>query len=217
MSLLTRRRMMGVKESSAILPSEYQQVEWIYTDSGIKSAYINTQYVPHLSDEIYIKIAPLTRSQTCPFSAGTGTHQFVAIIQGNGTSYVRAFDTSADSYVFGYYENDELEFHSYRDGGAFKTLFENITLNTRHTYTNNAIAELDGSATNLYLFRRRNERQSFSGKVFAFWAKDGNGNYLANYVPCYRKSDGEIGMYDTVSKMFFTSANTGRFTKGADV
>ena len=36
-------------------------------------------------------------------------------------------------------------------------------------------------------------------------------------IPCYRKSDGEIGMYDTVSRTFYTNAGTGSFTKGADV
>lgn len=39
----------------------------------------------------------------------------------------------------------------------------------------------------------------------------------AEFVPCYRKSDGEIGMYDTVSKTFYTNAGTGTFLKGADV
>lgn len=110
-----------------------------------------------------------------------------------------------------------MELHSSKDGDTYKTLLKNITGNTRHTYTNNIIANLDGSATNFYLFRRRNNASAFSGKIFAFWAKDNNGNFIANYVPCYRKSDGVIGMYDTVSRSFFTSANSGTFTKGADV
>lgn len=44
-----------------------------------------------------------------------------------------------------------------------------------------------------------------------------NQTILGNFVPCYRKSDGKIGMYDTVSKTFYTNGGTGTFLKGADV
>lgn len=53
-------------------------------------------------------------------------------------------------------------------------------------------------------------------KVFAFQLFE-NGKLSLNFIPCYRKSDGEIGMYDTVSKNFYTNAGTGTFLKGADV
>ena len=39
----------------------------------------------------------------------------------------------------------------------------------------------------------------------------------AYFIPCYRKSDSEPGMYDLVSKMFFTNAGTGEFLVGPDV
>lgn len=35
---------------------------------------------------------------------------------------------------------------------------------------------------------------------------------VGNYVPCYRKSDNEIGLYDTISETFYTNAGTGSFT-----
>lgn len=44
-----------------------------------------------------------------------------------------------------------------------------------------------------------------------------NGELIGDFVPCYRKSDGEIGMYDLVSQNFFTNAGTGTFSKGNDV
>ncbi len=37
------------------------------------------------------------------------------------------------------------------------------------------------------------------------------------YIPCYRKSDGEIGLYDIMSGSFKTNAGSGTFLKGADV
>lgn len=38
-----------------------------------------------------------------------------------------------------------------------------------------------------------------------------------NLVPCYRKSDGEIGMYDLVNGVFYTNSGSGTFIKGDDV
>ena len=40
---------------------------------------------------------------------------------------------------------------------------------------------------------------------------------IANFIPCYHKTSGEIGMYDTVSKQFYTNHGTGTFLKGNDV
>lgn len=43
MDLKTRRREMLANKMPSILPSEYQQVEWIQSDGG---AYIDTGYIP---------------------------------------------------------------------------------------------------------------------------------------------------------------------------
>lgn len=40
---------------------------------------------------------------------------------------------------------------------------------------------------------------------------------VANFIPCYRKLDGEIGMYNTVTGTFYTKRGTGTFLKGNDV
>ena len=44
-----------------------------------------------------------------------------------------------------------------------------------------------------------------------------NNALIGNFIPCYRRSDNEIGMYDIVSKQFFTNQGTDTFLKGADV
>lgn len=40
---------------------------------------------------------------------------------------------------------------------------------------------------------------------------------VADMVPCYNKSTGEVGMYDFVSRTFIGSSNSSAFVKGADV
>lgn len=41
--------------------------------------------------------------------------------------------------------------------------------------------------------------------------------FVRNFIPCYRKSDNVIGLYDLVNDVFYTNNGTGIFLKGADV
>ena len=40
---------------------------------------------------------------------------------------------------------------------------------------------------------------------------------VRNFIPCYRKSDGEIGLYDIVNDIFYENKGTGSFLKGTDI
>ena len=40
---------------------------------------------------------------------------------------------------------------------------------------------------------------------------------VRNYIPCYRKADNVIGLYDKVNGVFYTNAGSGTFLKGSDV
>lgn len=44
-----------------------------------------------------------------------------------------------------------------------------------------------------------------------------NGALQRYFIPCYRKSDNVIGLYDLVTETFFTNSGTGTFTKGPNV
>ena len=44
-----------------------------------------------------------------------------------------------------------------------------------------------------------------------------NGTLVRDFVPCYRKNDNEIGLYDIVNKVFYTNSGAGTFSKGDDV
>ena len=44
-----------------------------------------------------------------------------------------------------------------------------------------------------------------------------DGNLVRDFVPCYRLSDGVVGLYDIATMTFYANAGTGTFTKGADV
>ena len=40
---------------------------------------------------------------------------------------------------------------------------------------------------------------------------------IKDFIPCYRKSDNEIGLYDIVNNVFYTNQGTGVFLKGSNV
>ena len=40
---------------------------------------------------------------------------------------------------------------------------------------------------------------------------------MREYVPCYRESDNEIGLYELVNKVFYPNNGAGSFNKGSDV
>ena len=41
-----------------------------------------------------------------------------------------------------------------------------------------------------------------------------NGTLIRNFIPCYRISDNELGLYDLVNNVFYTNQGTGTFIKG---
>ena len=52
----------------------------------------------------------------------------------------------------------------------------------------------------------------YYGKIY-----DSTNTLVREFIPCYRKADNVIGLYDKVNDVFYTNAGTGSFTKGNDV
>ena len=52
-----------------------------------------------------------------------------------------------------------------------------------------------------------------AGRIYESWAKK-DGVFMYNVVPARHDSDGKLGMYDLVSRTFFTNAGTGEFIAG---
>ena len=71
----------------------------------------------------------------------------------------------------------------------------------------------DGS--NIVLFQHYNRYQA-TMKLFDAKLKV-DGALVRHFVPCYRKSDDVIGLYDTINGVFYTNSGSGAFTKGNNV
>lgn len=75
-----------------------------------------------------------------------------------------------------------------------------------------------GEATNGVCLFALNKNYIISGTNQIYYFRLYKNRKIAfDGIPCYRKSDDVIGLYDLVSKQFYTNQGTGTFTKGADV
>ena len=90
-----------------------------------------------------------------------------------------------------------------------------IKIDGSQIYSNTRTGTVSVS-TNLVLFNMDNT--SWNAKIKLYSCKIYNdGVPVCDLVPCYRKSDNEIGMYDLYSNTFKTNQLTGTFEKGPDV
>ena len=192
---IRRRIMMDGTPDYLRLPSDYEKIPYVTADGN---QVIRTNYIPIQYDEFHARFRDMNVSGTL-LSAGNNTYQIVLIGGSGGTGwYYRYFNSSTVTVTADYASGIWYDIDIDSDG----------TLHTNgKTFACAYEAPLDGTATNLYLFERRSWMQRYVGSLSEFWIKN-NGQYKMYLIPCIRKSDQKVGMYDTVSKTFFTSARS---------
>lgn len=192
------------------LPAEYQRVEFI-SKVNSSGAYINTGYVPEMNTNVYVR-ASINGKRDQKFFGGfgsgtTGSAGF-ALAQVSdtwratigvgwnaiGTAVV---DTPADFLV----ELRETQFHVWIDNQPLM-----------HTTNKELYYPLYILAANY----NNSVSGGFGGNVYRVTVRRGE-TVLRDYIPCYRKADGVIGMYEIMTETFLKNAGSGSFGKGADV
>lgn len=185
-----------------ILPGEYQQVEYIQSDGN---QYIDTKYIPTVNDVYKIKFLQtnIADNQVIFGSRTSGTYK-------DSLNQVYLNKSSALA------STDRLLF------------FSGIVLQDLLLTENNKIYELEldvnsGDFNNtsnqaLYLFGLNNMGSALAhSKIRMYEFKIYNNDILVrDFIPCYRKSDSTIGMYDLIENNFYTNQGTGSFAKGSD-
>lgn len=193
------------------LPREFREVEWIGNDSN---AWIQTDEYVLSTDEIDTEFA---------FEDGDYDKYVICCIPWNKPSrfamgvHLAKFTAGYGSTTTG---NSSMKPLTRKDNDFHKWHYLNkvFEITDLDIYFNGEEAVYKDSS------------DITRGKVRIFWGwssvtkgkiksytQKRSGQEIINLVPCYRKSDGEIGMYDLVSKTFYTNQGTGTFTKGEDV
>lgn len=190
------------EQATSILPDEYQQVEYIestgtqYIDTGVK---LNTTY----RIETEIKWTPNIENRRQLFGVNAGTYYWGINRDYKyecGTANVGVVTASTDKFdkliITREINKETINVNGIDDANRI----ESVTADLIHT--------LFG----LYL------NTGYQCYCTMKYYKIFNNNIIVrDFIPCYRKSDNEIGLYDLVTNTFFTNQGTGTFLKGNDI
>lgn len=185
------------------VPSLYQQVSYIQTDG---TAFINTGF--NTTDTYQID-CDMEIIGTAKSNYWFGQQQANGSMMYNGLYSTTALEfnwktvarTSSNRCVMQQSTN-----------GGNTTIVMNGVQTTVATGTN-------GVAGDFYIFACNNGSRPYASpmRLYSFRIHQG-GTSIRDFVPCYRKSDNVIGLYDRVTGTFYTNANSsGSFSKGIDV
>lgn len=207
------------------LPDAYQEVEWIKaTRSSYNSGqYINTGLKGKETTGFEIEF---NTSSSLTSSDGWGSVLGIADTYSGSTATNRLeYGTWTGYYSSGYfYFGKQINDNQAVAGGITRNTILTAKLkNGVFTSPTGATTQISTSSftssRNIVLFARNfnyNVEGYITMKLYSCKFYDGD-TLIRDYVPCYRKSDSVIGLYDLVNNQFYTNAGTGTFTKGNDV
>lgn len=205
------------------LPRTYQQVEWIGSDNstGNTRAFLDLGFT--FDTKARIEMTQYVTAQTTGYAFGSAEN----------SGKLRCMLTSpnsnnANALFYGSTGSAYISVQPTLVNGSYNEFVFTLESGNLHAYNKTTGSE-DAKTTqgayimtnNLYLFAQNyNGSARYAGKtqIVSFKYYDKNDELICDLVPCYRKSDGEIGMYDLIRKIFLTNIETGTtFLKGADV
>ena len=193
------------------LPSEYQQVEYV---EGTGTQYIDLLFGFDDTDTIETRFSVDTSMGSdkyinSPKTWNNNKNRFgMGVHSASGSGYCVGFGDRATNTTF-------LSPRTRNDGE-----FHMWTYSNREFLISDLECGLDvsnitfgGTTANLRLLYGYNAPTKC--RIASYHHVKTGAEY--NLVPCYRKSDGEIRMYDLVNGVFYTNSGSGTFIKGEDV
>lgn len=191
----------------------YQEVEYIQSSwSGATWQFIVTWFKANQNTAVEMGASVSnTTGNACFYCSRTGgsTATFSCFIIANKLRH--DYNTTQQSDVYTISANTIYKIY------ANKNLFyvNDSLVDTRTSWTFQ-------SAYTMLLLASNNGGDStgigncFNGKLYYCKIWD-NWTLVRDFVPCYRKSDNVIWLYDLVNKQFYTNSGTWTFTKWPDV
>ena len=118
-------------------------------------------------------------------------------------------------YIYGRVKGD-LNKHSFQITTSGSST-NSLTIDGNIVNGNYALTTDRGTDVSLYLFARHKQDgtvyQFIKMRCYELTIKYAN-KIVRNLIPAMRNSDSKVGMYDTVTRQFFTNAGTGEFIAG---
>lgn len=204
-------------EQTGSLPSAYQRVVWVRAENKV-GAYINLGFT--FDTAARFKIGFYVESTTYAYLFGAAENSgalrcmISAPYSGLGGSL---YGSKGDGFT-------GVEFKLVNGLNELECTLKKGLIRASNLTTDETISDtsqMPYTMTNeLYLLGQNyngTPRFGSARQVSYFEYYDKNDELICSLTPCYRKSDGVIGMYDTVRRLFLTNAGSGSFTKGAEI
>ena len=213
---------VNVPTGGVVVPDpskEYQRIEYIESTTGCR---IDTDI--YADSETGMELT--AKYPTLADRVAMGSR-----LDGNATRFYTPYPLSANSFYYGY--NSGI---TKSTGAVANTLYRsslnflNNRVSTVKEEKTNAIEFADALTSSLsqqtapigifcYLRVTSGAATLQSSRDMIFYgARISQGREIVReYIPCYRKSDGEIGLYEKYTGQFLTNQGSGTFTKGEDV
>lgn len=192
------------------LPNEYQELRYIAVNG---TQYIDTNWVPTNNTLFKIKVLHATG-----YMWGSGSYPRLAAVHNTNSITIYNTTNATDGiYTFSQATDaiSNIETYSTSDN----TTDTYVALNGEETRNNVAAETSFNTALHMLIGAWQYNASTVrygNGKIYYAMAEV-EGIKVFELIPCYRKSDGVIGMYDLVSGTLFTNAGTGTFTMGPEV
>ena len=193
-----------------IIPPEYTQLEYLESTG---TQYINSGVLSMPNTVVKTKFQIL----------GNATQNMNLGFLGSNTSQHSKYYL----YIYSYHVNQLMTWTTSRinipDFNALHTLeifangdyYLDGVLKSKNIYNGSEPSHL-----NIGIFKSMTSTNAATFDSLAsrfYYVELDNGTTKRNFIPARRNSDGEIGMYDTVSNTFFTNNGTGKFIAGPAV
>lgn len=193
------------------LPSEYQEVEYIQS-SGTQ--WIDTWVIPTQNTKSQMKVLFVDYTWDVVYWMynwnDNADYRLINKYNNNTQIWKCIFDfwtqrIMSSSAVFSTGTAYELEIWNYyvKDLSSWTNL---VSWTTISSYTGSRTITLNNYNNSTY-----SKNRWYYVKIYENWA------LVRDFIPCYRKSDNVIWMYDLVNNQFYTNSWSWAFTKGSNV
>lgn len=199
----------------------YQKVEYILSTGA---QYINTELYPRDGKYVFeAKIGTtINENDFFEYSIFGNNSLDDSLVGAYGMQYKKD-DSSSIVTTCGGSVNDKVSIDEWNDHDVY--VIEVNGINSTYTINGRAsscefISPSYVNETPILLFASGSDDSKYSVmKYYYFKVVDSNGKLVRDMLPCYRKSDGIIGMYDLVNNKFYTNVSTysASFEKGENI
>lgn len=201
------------------LPNEYQEVEYIestgsqYVDTGV-----NAENNMNMEAKILLPNAVARGSNLWLCSARSSNKHFTfaqfGYFSDTKSTALNAYNdvvTNENKAIVPF--NEQLKIEAVLNNGS-----QLLTINNKEIINTTTTGDVNMNM-NLFIFARNyvntvvyeTPYRVYNLKLF------NNDILIRNFIPCYRKADNEVGLYDLVNNQFYTNAGTGVFLMGEAV